>query len=102
MRETAKNNSTSKKQISGHKFVDNDLCGHDTAIHEYLESLLLEVDETDESQGAAFHEAPAPAACVLGLEQLVAEIPSTIVETRSEPQTQQEIQGAGRISVFIV
>ena len=57
------------------------------AIHDYLQALLLEVDE--ELPEPPQYQEPQPQ--TVGLEQLVAEIPEVITETRTEPVEQTEL-----------
>ncbi len=110
MRETGKKTPSREEKKSAHR-----LSGHERAVDEYLKSLLLEIDDeaislqdlsypdksvviepvnenSDSDSVELPHEDPLPIAPVLGLEQLVTEIPDTIVETVNEPEIQQETQ----------
>ena len=90
--------------------VNKKTSAQDQAIHEYLESLLSEVpDESEVSVGIekstsisqlseAFdnetsrpHEEPKVSKPVLGLDQLVAEIPDVITEIKTEVKTEVKI-----------
>jgi len=83
----------------------------DQAIHEYLESLLLEVTDDSEvsvdieektvtnqlsdvlvNETSRPHEEPKVAQPVLGLDQLVAEIPDVITETKTEVKTEIQVE----------
>ncbi|VAW69657.1 hypothetical protein MNBD_GAMMA09-2667 [hydrothermal vent metagenome] len=95
--------------------MKQNLSKQDQAINEYLESLLLDVDtevdlaETDAETGSEnkpgtvtliekdkpveellSREEPVQAPVVVGLEQLVAEVPDVMVETRTAVQSKAE------------
>ena len=70
------------------------------AIHDYLESLLLDIDESNEQlplqaepvdtkniDVSPQHKEPVATPLVVGLDKLVAEIPQVIVETKTEVET---------------
>lgn len=60
------------------------------AINDYLQALLLEVDE-EPAEPLPYQESQP---VTLGLEQLVAEIPEVIVETETETETETELSEA--------
>ncbi len=80
------------------------------AIHDYLEALLLEVPEDEPERGKSYdiasaqsqaeteepvqrpHDEPNDAPPVIGLEQLVSQVPQTIVETREAVHTTTQLE----------
>ncbi|VAW62513.1 hypothetical protein MNBD_GAMMA11-3074 [hydrothermal vent metagenome] len=99
--------SEQKKRVSSEPVLTK----HDRAINEYLESLLLEIDEGVASinsplqsekkavvaekqpvyeQPSSPSPSPSPPPTVVGLEQLVSEVPDVIAETISDVQTRQQ------------